>query len=139
MTQLECCVIIPTYNNGRTLKKVLDSVLTYTSAVLVINDGSTDTTLQILADYPSIEQIHLEENKGKGNALKIGFKKAVALGYQFALTIDSDGQHFAEDIPIFINALKEEPSKKVLLIGARNMGHSSVPKKSSFGNKFSNF
>ena len=139
MTQLECCVIIPTYNNGRTLKKVLDGVLTYTSAVLVINDGSTDTTLQILADYPSIEQIHLEENKGKGNALKIGFKKAVALGYQFALTIDSDGQHFAEDIPIFINALKEEPSKKVLLIGARNMGHSSVPKKSSFGNKFSNF
>ncbi|SDM38498.1 DUF2062 domain-containing protein [Kriegella aquimaris] len=139
MTQLECCVIIPTYNNSKTLKKVLDGVCTYTSDILVINDGSTDNTSKILADYPSVEQIHLEENKGKGNALKIGFKKAVEQGYQFALTIDSDGQHFPEDIPIFINALKEESSKKVLLIGARNMGHSSVPKKSSFGNKFSNF
>ncbi|WP_339713643.1 DUF2062 domain-containing protein [uncultured Kriegella sp.] len=139
MTQLECCVIIPTYNNSKTLKKVLDGVLFYTSNILVINDGSTDSTPKILADYPLLEQIHLEENKGKGHALKIGFKKAVQLGYQFAITIDSDGQHFPEDIPIFINALKEEPSKQVLFIGARNMGHSSVPKKSSFGNKFSNF
>lgn len=139
MAQLQCCVIIPTYNNSQTLKKVLDGVLGYTSNILVVNDGSTDDTSMILEEYPQIPQIHLQKNKGKGNALKLGFKKAISLGYAFALTIDSDGQHFPEDIPVFIDALKNEPSRKILLIGARNMGHETVPKNSSFGNRFSNF
>lgn len=139
MAQLQCCVIIPTYNNAQTLKRVIDGVLAYTSNVLVVNDGSTDNTSMILEGYPEIPQIHLQKNKGKGNALRLGFKRAVKLGYAFSLTIDSDGQHFPADIPVFLNALNNEPSRKVLLIGARNMGHETVPKNSSFGNRFSNF
>jgi len=83
--------------------------------------------------------VHLPQNKGKGNALKIGFAKALALGYEFAITIDSDGQHFPEDIPIFLDALQNEATKNVLYIGARNMDQADVPGSSSFGNKFSNF
>jgi uncharacterized protein (TIGR03546 family) len=139
MTRLQCCVIVPTYNNDRTLKQVLDGVLQYTQSIIVINDGSTDGTSKILFQYPQLVLIQMDKNKGKGNALRVGFKKAMELGYTFALTIDSDGQHFPDDIPVFINALKKEASKNVLLIGARNMGQSTVPKKSSFGNKFSNF
>ncbi|MBP0905265.1 DUF2062 domain-containing protein [Mariniflexile gromovii] len=137
--QLKVCVLIPTYNNERTLKRVVEGVLQYTTHVIVINDGSTDSTTQILKNYSQLEQIHVPKNKGKGNALRVGFKKAIALGYHYAITIDSDGQHFPKDIPVFIDALEKAENKNLLLIGARNMSQEGVPGKSSFGNKFSNF
>ena len=138
MNKLKCCVIVPTYNNHKTLKRVLDGILWQTSNAIIVNDGSTDSTKNILEAYANLVQIHLEKNKGKGNALHEGFKKAKELGYDFAITIDSDGQHFPEDIPVFLNHLEREV-QPVLLIGSRNMAQEGVPKKSSFGNKFSNF
>jgi len=95
-------VLIPTYNNERTLKRVIEGVLKYTNSLIIINDGSTDSTAQILQNYTELEHILVPENKGKGNALRQGFKKASALGYNYAITIDSDGQHFPEDIQVFI-------------------------------------
>ena len=139
LKDLQCCVIIPTYNNHKTLKKVLDGVLVYTADVIVVNDGATDTTKQILEAYTGLGQVHLPLNKGKGNALRVGFEKAISLGFKYAITIDSDGQHFPEDIPTFIETLENSETKNLLLIGARNMAQEGVPKKSSFGNKFSNF
>ena len=139
ITDLNVCVLIPTYNNDRKLKGVIDGVLHFTQNIIVVNDGSTDTTPQILEAYSQLQEIHIKKNKGKGNALRIGFKHAETLGYHFAITIDSDGQHFPEDIPVFINELEKDDNKSVILIGARNMSQESVPKKSSFGNKFSNF
>ncbi len=138
MTDIKACVIIPTYNNHKTLKRVVDDVLHYTDDIIVVNDGSTDTTKQILSSYPQITQIHIAKNQGKGNALREGFKKAKELHFQYAITIDSDGQHFPDDIPVFLDALNKE-NQPVLLIGSRNMNQENVPKKSSFGNKFSNF
>jgi glycosyltransferase involved in cell wall biosynthesis len=135
--QYKVCVIVPTYNNHKTLKRVLDSVLQYTSNVIVVNDGSTDTTVQILESYPHVMQIHHSKNSGKGMAIRNGFKKALDLNYNYAITIDSDGQHFASDMPSFIETL--EINSNELLIGCRNMTQENVPKKSSFGNKFSNF
>lgn len=139
MQQLGCCVLIPTYNNEKSLARVLQDVLDYTTNIIVVNDGATDNTKEILKGFPEVEQIHFEKNQGKGKALKSGFKKALEKGYQFSITMDSDGQHFAEDIPIFLDALEEEPNKNILYIGARNMNQADVPGKSSFGNKFSNF
>ncbi len=131
------CVIVPTYNNHKTLKRVLDSVLHYTADIIIVNDGSTDTTGAILKVYPQITQIHHPKNAGKGMALRSAFQQATAMGYDYAITIDSDGQHFADDIPKFIETLETEGD--TLLIGSRNMTQQGVPKKSSFGNKFSNF
>lgn len=139
ITNLNICVLIPTYNNERTLKRVIDGVLNFTQNSIVINDGSTDSTSQILKDYTQVQHIFIQKNKGKGNALRLGFKKAIDLGYDYAITIDSDGQHFPEDIEVFVNALEQEKNKNVLFIGARNMSQKGVPSKSSFGNKFSNF
>lgn len=137
MNQNKICVIVPTYNNHKTLKRVLDSVLHYTTEIIVINDGSTDETHGILEDYPQLVQIHFPKNSGKGMALRKGFKEAIRLGYDYAITIDSDGQHFASDIPSFISEISND--NPMLLIGSRNMMQEGVPKKSSFGNKFSNF
>jgi len=134
---LKVCIIIPTYNNARTLKRVIDSVLDYSPYVIIVNDGSTDATSEILKNYRNLTQIHHPENSGKGMALRNGFKKAMELGYDYAITIDSDGQHFATDISGFIEEI--EANGEQLLIGSRNMKQEGVPGKSSFGNNFSNF
>lgn len=139
LNTLKCCVIIPTYNNQNTLQLVIENTLFYTENVIVVNDGSTDDTSKILAQFPQIEQLYLLKNKGKGNALRQGFKLALGLGFNYAITLDSDGQHFPEDISVFIEALENDFNKRILLIGSRNMTQLGVPKKSSFGNKFSNF
>jgi glycosyltransferase involved in cell wall biosynthesis len=131
------CVIIPTYNNAQTVGEVISGVLTYTEHVLVVNDGSTDHTSEVVAQYPQITLISYQKNVGKGWALRQGFEKAVALGYTHAITIDADGQHFPEDLPSFYNAVEKQPD--AIIVGARNMDQASVPGKSSFGNKFSNF
>lgn len=136
---LKICVLIPTYNNEKTLNRVIDGVLHYTKNIIIVNDGATDSTAKILSGYTEIIQVHLPKNKGKGNALRVGFKKALEIGYDFAITIDSDGQHFPDDIEAFVTALKSNESKDVLFIGSRDMNQEGVPSKSSFGNKFSNF
>lgn len=132
-------VIIPTYNNELTLTSVIDDVLKFTNNVIIINDGSTDHTPTLLKKYDFIPQIYLPINKGKGFALRKGFLKAEELGYHYGITIDSDGQHFADDLPVFLEELEKEPEKEVLLIGSRTMTGPDIPSKSSFGNKFSNF
>jgi len=134
---LKVCILIPTYNNARTLKRVIDSVLDHSPYVIIVNDGSTDDTSEILKQYQNLTQIHHPQNAGKGMALRNGFKKALELGYDYAITIDSDGQHFATDIPGFIEEIKANGEQ--LLIGSRNMKQEGVPGKSSFGNNFSNF
>ena len=139
INSLKICVLIPTYNNERTLQRVIDGVLQYTKNIIIINDGSTDSTSQILEKYTQVQHILIPKNQGKGNALRQGFIKATALGYDYAITIDSDGQHFPEDIQVFVAALEQAENKNLLLIGARNMEQEGVPGKSSFGNKFSNF
>ncbi|SEM78083.1 hypothetical protein SAMN05421856_106259 [Chryseobacterium taichungense] len=138
ISEKKICVLIPTYNNEKTLRRVIDGVLEYTENIVVVNDGSTDSTPVILKDYVQIQVIHLPQNRGKGNALKTGFREAEKLGYSYAITIDSDGQHYPDDIPVFAEALSHE-KEDVLLIGNRNMSQDGIPKKSSFGNRFSNF
>lgn len=131
-------VIIPTYNNEKTLKRVIDEVLAITSDIIVVNDGCTDGSKKIIENYTGLNTIHFNENKGKGAGLRAGFSKAIELGYNHAITIDSDGQHYASDIIGFLDTL-EKSDEDLLIIGSRNMEQSTVPKKSSFGNKFSNF
>lgn len=132
------CVLIPTYNNAKTLQRVVNGVLHYTTDVFIINDGSTDDTANILKEYEHLHVLQYAQNKGKGYALQLGFKEALKNGFDYAITIDSDGQHYPDDIPVFLEAL-EQSNTPILLIGSRNMTHESVPKKSSFGNRFSNF
>ncbi|MFT4155352.1 DUF2062 domain-containing protein [Parafilimonas sp.] len=132
------CVIIPTYNNAKTLGNVIADVSAFTNNIIVVNDGSTDETKGMLAAFSFVHVISYKKNMGKGWALRKGLKEATRLGYKYAITIDSDGQHSAKDIPAFMDKL-EALNDDAIIIGARNMSQSSVPGKSSFGHKFSNF
>ncbi len=134
---LKACVIIPTYNNAGTIAAVIADVAAYTNHIIVVNDGSTDNTEALVKNFPFVQYISYPKNVGKGWALRTAFKYAIEKNYHHGITIDSDGQHFAKDLPVFIDKLEQQPG--TLLIGARNMDQASVPGKSSFGNKFSNF
>jgi glycosyltransferase involved in cell wall biosynthesis len=136
-TSHRVCVIIPTYNNVSTLSKVIIGCLAYSQHVIVVNDGSTDETDEVLKQFAEIEVVSYKQNVGKGWALRQGFARAVALGFDYAITIDADGQHYTDDLPILLSAITRYPH--AIVVGARNMDQASVPGKSSFGNKFSNF
>lgn len=131
------CVIIPTYNNASRLADVIRDVAAYTHHIIVVNDGSTDDTIAIIDGFPFVQLLTYQQNRGKGWALRKGFEFATDLNYKYAISIDSDGQHFASDLPTFLDHLREAPGS--IIIGARNMDQASVPGKSSFGHKFSNF
>ena len=137
MEALRLCVVVPTYNNQKTLAGVVDDILKYTTNIIVVNDGSTDNTSEILKDFSEkICVVSYMPNKGKGNALKTGFDKAEELGYEGAVTIDSDGQHFASEIERFVDYAEKFPD--ALLLGQRTT-EGNMPSKNSFANKFSNF
>lgn len=138
--QINGCVLIPTYNNEKTLLRVIEEVLTFVpeKCIIVVNDGATDATKSLLSTLENrITILENEVNKGKGYSLRKGFKYAIEKGYDYAITIDSDGQHSAADLPKMFHACYENPG--TVIMGSRNMNQEGVPGKSSFGNKFSNF
>lgn len=138
---LHCCVLIPTFNNQATLERVINEVYQFTTNIIVVNDGATDGTYAILKNFDNLEVIHIPTNKGKGNALKTGFKAAQEFGYEYAISMDSDGQHYPDDLDVFLNALEERSPNdpELLVIGSRKMDDPSVPEKSSIGNRLSSF
>lgn len=130
-------VLVPTYNNAKTLEGVLRDVLSYTTHVIVVNDGSTDNTAAILDIFPQIQRVEYTVNKGKGIALRRGFRFAIEQGYDYVITMDADGQHFASDLPVLLEKLETE--HKAIVIGARNLQQENMPGKNTFANRFSNF
>lgn len=131
------CVIIPVYNNAGTITDVVKRTLLHCNDVIVVNDGSTDSTKECLEGISEISLINSPKNEGKGAALRRGFRKALELGFSYAITLDADGQHYPEDIPLFLEANIEHPG--CLIVGARNLDGVVRSKGSSFANSFSNF
>lgn len=138
MRQKKICVLLPTYNNAGSLRDVLERVFPFCDDVIVVNDGCTDQTSQILDSFGDrITVVDYGKNHGKGYALKQGFRKALEQGFDYAITLDTDGQHYPEDIPLFVEALETHPD--ALIVGSRNLQQENMPKDSAFANRFSNF
>lgn len=138
LRELKIAIILPTYNNYKTIVEVLDSLLEYTNDIIVVNDGATDSTPQLLENYK--DKVHIISylpNRGKGFALQTGFKKALELGFTYAITIDSDGQHFASDLGLFVEEIEAHPHS--LIVGSRLLKQENMPGGNTFANKFSNF
>lgn len=137
----EVCAVIPTYQNAKTLLQVVADVHRVVDTVFVVDDGSNDGTAALLdkatgSERPEKVLTH-PKNCGKGAALKTGLTYARQQGFRYAVTVDADGQHRADDIPALLKAVEEEPD--ALAIGSRGLQHENMPAKSTFANRFSNF
>lgn len=137
----EVCAVIPTYQNAKTLLKVVADVHRVVDTVFVVDDGSKDGTAALLDKATGNERpekvLTHPKNCGKGAALKTGLTYAHQQGFRYAVTVDADGQHRADDIPALLKAVEEEPD--ALVIGSRGLQHENMPAKSTFANRFSNF
>ena len=137
----EVCAVIPTYQNAKTLLKVVADVHRVVDTVFVVDDGSNDGTAALLDKATGNERpekvLTHPKNCGKGAALKTGLTYARQQGFRYAVTVDADGQHRADDIPALLKAVEEEPD--ALAIGSRGLQHENMPAKGTFANRFSNF
>jgi len=134
---MKYCVIIPTFNNDKSLEAVISDVLRFTKDIIIVNDGSTDNTSSLLSKFSQLKIISYSPNRGKGYAIRQGFRAAIAEGYNYAITIDSDGQHYPSDIGVFLKKIEEEPD--ALIVGARTLDPQKLSRGSRFANSFSNF
>ncbi|SKA21256.1 Glycosyl transferase family 2 [Trichlorobacter thiogenes] len=92
------CILIPAYNAATTLRAVVDECLAFAMPLVVVDDGSTDGTAQVLDGLPVTLLTH-SMNQGKGAALKTGFDWAIQQQHDGVVTLDADGQHDPSAIP----------------------------------------
>ena len=134
---MRCAIVIPVYNHEATVADVVRQSLELGYPVLVVDDGSTDSTYEKIQDIPGVVILRHLLNRGKGAALLTGFAEA-AKSVDWAVTLDADGQHRPDDIPRLLAAVPE--GKRPIVVGRREgMQAEHVPWASRFGRKFSNF
>ena len=104
----EFLTALPVYNEDQTVDNVLDEVKRYSGNVLVVDDGSTDGTAEILSRRSDISIETHRQNQGYGAALRTAFQFAASKGYEFVVTIDCDGQHEPQRIPEFVAACRDQ-------------------------------
>ena len=142
---MKICIVVPTYNNVTTISAVLRDIAALSYDLMVVNDGATDGTqvciealkMEFEAVGACLHVISYTPNRGKGYALRRAIRALQGLGYDYALSIDADGQHNAGDIAGFIQDIDRHPS--ALIVGSRGMRHENMPRKNTFANRFSNF
>ena len=136
-------VVAPTYNNALTLPDILQRIDATGFPAIVVNDGSSDATAEILASWarghepPAFCLVTHERNLGKAAALCTGFRRAIELGFTHAVTIDTDGQLDPEQIPDLVEAAEAHPH--ALIIGTRDDTRPDYPARSRTGRRISNF
>lgn len=143
-------IVAPTYNNAGTLLAVLRQVAALNLPMIVVNDGSTDATVEILQSLTdelhtgsplpaAVLPLHVlrhQFNRGKAAALATGFAYADRSSFTHVVTIDTDGQHDAQQIPALLEAAARHPA--ALILGTRDPHSAGYPFASRFGRWFSN-
>ncbi|GAB2571493.1 glycosyltransferase family 2 protein [Dyella jejuensis] len=122
---LRWCVLIPCLNEEKAIGPVVKSALRLGAPVIVIDDGSSDRTVEIVSALP-VTLLRHTRRQGKGEALRTGFREALRQGFGAVVTMDGDGQHLAEDIPRLVDVGKRFPDH--IVIGARLLHREQQPK-----------
>ncbi len=134
---MKICAIIPVYNNVDTIKEVIERCRAVLEPdIMVISDGSTDGSEE-KARATGVRVEVLEENMGKGAAIKRGLEVADECGYTHAVVLDADGQHLPEEIPKFYEGIHNYPDR--FWVGVRILKPGAAPKATLRGRTISNF
>jgi glycosyltransferase involved in cell wall biosynthesis len=129
-------VVIPIYNEAATIRNVVEKALKYSPMVIVVDDGSTDSSEQQLTDL-DVTVLQNPQNLGKGFSLQRGLQHAFSLGAHVAITLDGDGQHDPDEIPKILETTMAVPDR--IIIAARLRNRQNAPKLRLFANKFADF
>jgi predicted LPLAT superfamily acyltransferase len=132
----KACVVVPVYNHAQTVGDVVRGALAHASEVIVCDDGSTDGSGDA-AEAAGATVLRHSTNLGKGAALQSLLHEAERQGFRYAIAIDADGQHLAEDLPKLAEAAFKNPG--ALILGSRSLVAAGAPPSSEFGRRFSNF
>jgi glycosyltransferase involved in cell wall biosynthesis len=119
-----CCILIPCLNEEQAIGRVVGEALELGLPVIVVDDGSDDRTPEIVAALP-VTLLRHEARRGKGEALRTGFREVLRQGYDAVVTMDGDGQHLASDIPAILAASRRFPGS--IVIGARLLDRDQQP------------
>lgn len=127
---LQVLALIPAYNEAERIAGVVVATRRYLP-VLVVDDGSSDATAAVAAEAGA-QVLSQTPNRGKGEALKAGFRRALDAGYDAVITLDADGQHDPDEVPAFLAA--HQAHQADLIIGARDFANMPVVRR--FTNTF---
>lgn len=127
------CFLVPCYNHGSTVARVIDSLQSFSLPIVLVDDGSnldTQKKLEKQSSRTGVNLVRLAGNQGKGGAVMAGIRYAQSLGYSHVIQIDADGQHDIKALPALINASKQYPNK---LISGKPTYDNNVPKPRLYG------
>lgn len=128
-------VVIPAYNEEKSIGEVLQGVKKHTNNIIVVDDGSGDKTFQIAKSFGTKVYKHVT-NRGLGGALGTGIKAAVLDQADIIVTLDADGQHDSNEIPKLIEPIKNKEAD--IVIGSRFLKNQKMPIFRKLGNRFFN-
>ena len=137
MARTDVCVVIPVYNNPLTVADVVGRALALHPCVMVVDDGSTDSTPAALRSLSGIILITHRRNLGKGAAIMSALGEARRRGFKAIVTLDADGQHRPEDLPALLDEHDRHPH--AIIIGSRRLKGQPMSSGSRVANAISNF
>lgn len=127
------CVLIPSYNEARTIGSIIMELIAKGLTVYVVDDGSSDDTANIAHAEGAVVVKH-KKNMGKGASLREGFRHIIKKGFDAVIIMDGDGQHLVADIGNFIEKMEETNAD--IVIGNRMLDVSSMPEERKHTNRF---
>ena len=128
--------VIPAYNESATIRDVVERTIPQVGLVVVVDDGSTDQTADIVSELP-VRLVRHATNTGKGESIIDGIKLALGQGAEYIVTLDGDGQHKPEDIPRLLAVTRSQPGK--IIVGSRMAHKENFPISRYRANRFANF
>jgi hypothetical protein len=129
-------VVIPAYNERLAIAGIVERALEQAQIVIVVDDGSTDGTAEVLAALP-VTLIRNAGNCGKAHSLWRGMQHALSLDVAGVVTLDADGQHGPEDIPRLVELARAHP--RDIIVGARVLAREAAPRLRRFANRAADF
>jgi glycosyltransferase involved in cell wall biosynthesis len=128
---MRTCALIPAFNEAPYIANVVERARQHVEEVVVIDDGSSDATAD-LARAAGATCLQLPVNRGKASALRAGIVYAREQDFTHVITLDGDGQHLPEDIPVMVRVAEETGAD--LVIGARCFERALMPRSRYFSN-----